>query len=260
MDASPPGPPAPPEGYQAGEPPPPVPLGDPAPGPTRPSRAVMVVIGVGLIAGVLTGVVLARRGNDDNGATGPVSIPSGWTAQTLSADGFKLGLPPGWKQIAPGEVDSALEELRGENPEIAELIESQLAGSLSNLVRFFAFDTRSPTLSEEFATNVNVVVEQLQVDVEFAQYLEANLSQLRQLPGVSVSLDDGNLSLPGGRAALIKSQFTLNAPSGPREIDVTQYLMLKGRRGFILSMTTTPAHAATYESLFEQIARTFQPL
>lgn len=265
MDAFPPGPPAPREGYHAGDPPPPVPFGEPAPGfpPDHPrgrSRYVPIVIGVGLVAGVLVGFLLARGGDEKTGATGPASVPAGWSTHTLEADGFKLALPPKWQRIEPGEVDSALDELRADNPEIAELIQSQLAGSLSSLVRFFAFDTESPTLAEEFATNVNVVVEPLPTDVEFDQYLEANLSQLRQLPGVTVALENGNLSLPGGRAALIKSVFTLNSPSGPRQIDVTQYLFLKDRRGFILSMTTTPGHAATYKSPFEQIARTFQTL
>lgn len=219
----------------------------------------MIVIGVALVAGAGVGVFLARGGDDSGKASGPVVIPAGWTRHAVAADGFSLGLPGGWKEIPPGDVEPALDDLRRDNPELADLVEGQLSGSLSQLVRFFAFDTQAPTLSDGFATNANVVVEPLQVDISFDQYVEANVRQLRQVPNVTVTVGNENLSLPGGRSALINSRFTLQSPDGPKMIDVTQYVFLKGRRGFILSMTTTPAHQATYRSTFEQIARTFKP-
>ena len=252
----PPGPPAPREGYSSDRPPP-VPFEPAAPGPRAPNRVAMIVIGVGLIGGVIAGVLIARSGDEKPSAVRPGALPAGWKAYTAD-EGFSLGLPAAWQELPPGRVDSALDELRGDNPELAELIEGQLAGSLSSLVKFFAFDAESPTLEQEFATNANVVVEPLPEGVDFDEYLQANLTQLRQVPGVSVTPADPSLNLPGGRAALIKSRFSLNTPAGPRQIDVTQYLFLKGRRGFILSLTTTPEHEGTYASVFEQIARTFR--
>lgn len=225
-----------------------------------PGRVVALILGAALVGGVVAGLVIARSGDDDSGPTGRVTIPAGWTTHNLTAEGFRLGLPPEWKDVPPGQVDSALDDLREDNPDLAELIESQLAGSLSSLVRFFAFDTRSPTLAEEFATNVNVVVEPLPGGVDFDEYLDANLRQLRQVPGVTVSAENERVQLPGGRAGLIKSQFTLNTPGGPRQIAVTQYVLLRSDRGFILSMTTTPMHESTYVPLWDRIARTFAPL
>lgn len=271
LPPEPPQPPGgPPEGPEGDRPPgawpPPVPAEGPPPMPPpvsgkrgSPGPVAMMIIGGALVAGVVVGVVLARSGGDSNGGSGKVSIPAGWTAQDASDEGFRLALPPGWQEVEPGRVDDSLDQVREDNPELAEVIESQLSGSLSDLVRFFAFDTRSPTLAEQFATNVNVVVEPLPGGVDFDEYLDANLSQLRTVPGVRVSGED-EVSLPGGRAAVITSTFTLNSPSGPKDIAVTQYLLMRGDRGFILSMTTTPGHIATYRETFEQIARTFEPI
>lgn len=254
---NPPGPPGPREPYSSDLPPPPAPFA-PVKG-ARLSPIVAIILGVALLGGGATAVFLLRSNGDEGTRVGSGAIPAGWTTHDLTSEGFRLGLPPEWQEVSPGDVDSSLAELRRDNPDLAELLEGQLAGSLSELVRFFAFDTHSPTLAEEFATNVNVVVEPLPAGVDFPQYLDANLSQLRQVPGVTVALDDDNVALPGGRAAVIKSVFTLNSPTGPRAIAVTQYLLLAGSRGFILSMTTTPEHEPTYGSVWEQIAKTFTP-
>lgn len=259
MDQFPPGPPPTPprDGYSSEGPPPEAPAAPYPPPSGGPNRVALIVIGVALIAGVGVGVLLARRGDDKPGA---VTVPAGWTTRDTD-DGFRIAIPPKWQELPPGDVEPALEEVRADNPELAELIENQLAGSLSDLVRYFAFDPESPSLAEGFATNVNVVVEgPLPSGIDFEQYLQANLTQLRQVPGVTVDIKDRSLSLPGGRSAWIVSRFTLNSPAGARQIDVNQYVFLKGNRGFILSMTTTPAHTATYASVFTQIARSFELL
>lgn len=252
----PPGPPGPREPYSSDLPPPPPPSA-PVKGP-RLSPLVAIILGVALIGGAATAIFLVRSG-DGGEKVGSGAAPDEWTTHDLTAEGFRLDLPPGWQKVSPGEVDASFEALRASNPDLAEQIESQ-AGNLNELVRFFAFDTRSPTLAQEFATNVNVVVEPLPGGVDFAGYLDANLTQLRQVATVTVTVEDENIALPGGRAAVINSVFTLNAPTGEREVAVTQYLLMKGSRGFILSMTTTPEHTATYRPVWEQIAKTFVPL
>lgn len=264
-------PPIPPPRPEGSESPPPLfqPSAPPAiPPEPPPGRSIglgpLVAIGLGvaLVVGVTVGFLIASKSSvDDPVVVGsPGAIPSSWGTYNIPAEGFRLGLPPGWKDLPAGEVDSAMAELRKDNAELADLIESQLAGPLSTLIRFFAFDANSPTLAEQFATNANVVVEPLPVGIDFKQYLDANLRQLGKVPGVTILSQDENVTLPAGRAALIKSTFTLNSPQGPRPISVSQYLMLKGTRGFILSLTTLPSHEASYRSTFEQIAQTFAPL
>jgi len=223
---------------------------------------VAIVIGLALVAGAATGVFLAGR-NKSKESKNPITttIPAGWTTYTKGADGFRLGLPKAWDDIEPGEVDDALKGLHEDNPELADLIEQQVSGSLSDLVRFFALDGESPTLAQGFATNVNVVVEpDLPGGLSFATYVNANLANLRKVPGVDIQREDREVALAGGTAALIKSHLTLNTPAGPQVVSVTQYIWLDDGRGLILSMTTTPEHEATYATLFEQIANTFQAL
>ncbi|MGH2728488.1 MAG: hypothetical protein ACRDKS_16080 [Actinomycetota bacterium] len=225
-------------------------------------QVVAIILGLALVGGAATGVFLAGRSTKRD-AKRPIStvIPAGWTTYTKSADGFRLGLPQGWDDIEPGEVDNALKGLREENAELADLIGQQVEGSLSDVIRFFALDGESPTLEQGFATNVSVVVEpDLPGGLEFATYINANLAQLRKVPGVDITEEDREVALAGGKAALIKSHLTLNTPAGAQVVAVTQYIWLDGDRGLILSMTTTPEHEATYASLFEQIANTFQAL
>lgn len=251
------------------EPPPPPMFGESAPPPGGApagrggsKQLIAIVVGVALVAGAATGVFLAGR-NKSKDSKNPITttIPAGWTTYDKNADGFRLGLPKGWDDVAPGEVDDALQGLRQGNPELADLIEQQVSGSLSEYVRFFALDGESPTLAQGFATNVNVVVEtELPDGLSFATYVNANLANLRKVPGVDIREQDTAVVLAGGTAALIKSHLTLNTPAGPQVVAVTQYIWLDDGRGLILSMTTTPEHEPTYAATFEQIANTFQPL
>jgi len=187
------------------------------------------------------------------------TLKSGWTRHTVKAAGFNLGLPPGWRSVSTTNVDTAFDELKGANPELAAMVRDQLGSSLSRLIKLLAFDVNSPTLAEEFATNLNVIAAPLEDGVTFDQFLEQDVTQIGGVHGITKgAIDTQRLTLPAGESALIHAQLTLNGPGGPQLTSISQYLLLRGSIGYILSFTTLPSNLAAYAPLFDEIARTFR--
>jgi len=177
----------------------------------------------------------------------------------VKAAGFNLGLPPGWRSVSTTNVDTAFNELKGANPELAAMVRDQLGSSLSRLIKLLAFDVNSPTLAEEFATNLNVIAAPLEDGVTFDQFLEQDVTQIGGVHGITKgAIDTQRLTLPAGESALIHAQLTLNGPGGPQLTSISQYLLLRGSIGYILSFTTLPSNLAAYAPLFDEIARTFR--
>jgi hypothetical protein len=221
--------------------------------PTPPARrkapaAAFAAIAVLAIGALLLILSMALK---DSGA----KLQSGWRRVT-APEGFNVGLPPGWKSVSTTNADKAYEALKSANPQLASLVKDQLGGSLSSLIKLLAFDTKSPTLAQQFATNMNVVVAPA-AGVGLETFLEQNLVQLRKTPGL-VGVESSKLELPSGAAGLVTSQLTVNAPGGAQQVAITQYLLVNGTNGYILSFSTLPSFAANYRDAFKQIAETFR--
>ena len=242
-------------------PPPPLPE-EPldAPPRGRPNRAVAVILAVALLGGSGAGIWLATRTRDDVGLNidlTPHPLPSGWNETVFRSDGFAIAFPPAWRAIDPRNAEDGLDAISNENPELASLVRTQI-GSLSDLIRLLAVDSESPSLSQDFATNANVIVQPVPSGVTFEEFVQANAQQLRTIPGVTTSLEDDAVSMPAGRAALVRSRLPIKTANGETIAAVSQYLLLSRGRGYILSFTTTPELEASYVSVFDAITRTFR--
>jgi hypothetical protein len=209
-----------------------------------------------LAVGAIIGVLIAREGGEPVGP--PIALKSGWALHTQRSDGFRIGLPGEWKPVPTTSADAAFNALKDQNPGLAAMVRDQLGGNLSALIRFIAFDVRSPTLSQNFATNMNVVLTPLPGGTNFDRFVDLNLQQLRQVPGLSETIATQRVQLPAGEAAIITSRLDINTAAGTQSAAITQYLLQRGDSGYILSFTTLPANLSTYAPLFEEVARTFR--
>jgi hypothetical protein len=155
-------------------------------------------------------------------------------------------------------ADEAFDSLKADNPRLAEIARSQLSGSLSSLLKFLALDERSPTLAEQFATNMNVVVVTAPSGATLADFIDESVRQLKSLGDLVSNIEQSRVTLPAGPAGLVRSHLTVTAADGSKVAAVTQYLFLRGGTGIVLSLTTTPAHASAYAGAFQEIARSFR--
>lgn len=243
------------------EPPPLPPPAADRPAGRRPLLIVVLVLALLVGAGVGIGIGLRNASNEDASKLPPPSpVPAGWALKRVGAEGFGVALPPNWQDVPTSSADEALKELREANPAIASMVEGQLGGTLSAFIKLLAFDLESPTLAEQFVTNMNVVVAPVPAGIRFEDFVEANLSQLRSVPGLAGEVETRTVTVPAGQAAVVRSRLTLQGPGGETIAAITQYLLVRETRGYILSFSTTPTHEASYTETFTRIANTFRYL
>jgi len=220
----------------------------------RPSRAAVFGV-VALSIGAAVGIVLALAGRGGGGKA--VALEAGWTRHTIASDGFGVDLPPGWKAVSTTSVTEAYDELKTSDPQLAALVRSQLGSGLSRLIKMLAFDTKSPTLPEQFATNMNVVAAPVAAGTDFNAFLEQTLQQLQEVPGAS-DIQALRGSLPAGESARVRSTVKLTSGNVTVEYTTVQYLVMRRSTGYVISFATLPDHVEYYAPLYEQIAKTFR--
>ena len=158
----------------------------------RPALIAIVAAIVVAIAAVGGTLLLLRSGGDKS------KLDPGWKRVAAEAEGFSVGMPPAWKAVSTTDADKAFEALQSANPQLANLVKDQLGGSLSSLIKLLAFDTKSPTLAQQFATNMNVVVAPA-AGVPIETFLEQNLVPPQDAGAIERRVEETRTALgPGG--------------------------------------------------------------
>jgi hypothetical protein len=188
------------------------------------------------------------------------SLPDGWKLVTVEGEGFALAVPKGWITAAAQDLaDSGiLEQLADENPEAGAALEQARAAIESGQMSFLALETGRRTVETGFAANLNVVFvadpgsytpKQVAAQMAFALPV--------QIPGLKVLKTD-TTKLPAGDAAVVEATWTLKQGGQEMPLRLTQYLVLAGDHGYILSFTAPDRNADLYRDTWPGIAESFR--
>lgn len=209
-------------------------------------------------------VLLAGCGGADDESE-PTPTPTGTTTAEagdlelyeLSSEGFAIGLPASWTATSVEKIrdSGTLEEIQEENPNLAPYLdELRQPGSPMKLV---ALD---PELREEFATNVNVIVEDLPEGTTAEQYEQANLANIEEGIEIEGEIAEERVALDSGEA--LRAEYTHSASLGGerRSFATVQFFVTGDERGYVITYTTVPSALADYEPEFDASARSFRLL
>jgi hypothetical protein len=169
--------------------------------------------------------------------------------------GFSIGVPSGWKSIDYRQVATSglVDRLARENPQLAPLL--QALRSPGSGVKLFAFD---PHLTSGFATNVNLVVEQVPAGLTASQYAGAALAQLNQLANIVRPIRQHALRLAAGPAVELQYHIRFTLAGKQVVTSTTQYVLTHDARAFVVTYTTLPGLAARRASLFATSAQSIR--
>ena len=184
------------------------------------------------------------------------SIPEGWDRIAVEGEGFSLALPEGWLSVAPADLaeSGVFDQMAEDNPEAAAVMEQARQAIESGQMSFMAFETGQRTVDTGFAANMNVVkvpdTGNISTD-DIAAQMAAALPL--QIPGLEV-LDTDTTVLPAGEAAVVRSRWTVQVGQSELPVVLTQYAILSGDSGHILSFTAPDESAADYAETWTGIA------
>jgi hypothetical protein len=205
-----------------------------------------------LLAVTVAAAVLPACGGGDDAAEEPRKIEEGGDLATyeVRSAGFSVGVPNDWRTASADETftEDEIREMKSEDPEFAPLLDA-LEGPDSP-IRLVAYD---PEVEDGFATNLNVLVEPVTVEISREQYFEATVTNVRRQLGAEV--EEKRLELPAGDAL----QLTYEQPrdAGGSAVATVQYILFEDDTGYVLTYVTLPAGLAGRAEQFERSARSF---
>jgi hypothetical protein len=210
---------------------------------------VLVIVLCALLA-------LAACGGGDEAGDGAYSkrVEGAQTVYEVTEPEFSLGVPTSWTAITHDELaeTGALDRFAKENPAVAPVLEGVLQPG--SPVKFFALD---PAVEKGFATNVNVVVQDVPDDLELPELAESSAAELRSL-GVVEGLKTAEVSLPAGQAVKIRFRLRARYGTANRTVATLQYALLVGGRSYVVTYSTLPELESRYAPAFEESARSLR--
>jgi hypothetical protein len=210
-------------------------------------RYLLYALAVFLLAGC--------GGADDSTGVETKTTSAGATTYDVASAGFSIAVPESWRTISADEFAEGgkWESVITETPALAPYAEA-FQGS-DSVLKFAAVD---PRVQDDFATNLNVIVEELSADATLDDYEEAFISQLQGLPNVVGTIDRQRVELPAGPALRASYKLRLLTAGRTLTVSVLQYALVDEGRAFILTYTTLPARATAYEDTFTRSAESFR--
>jgi hypothetical protein len=180
---------------------------------------------------------------------------AGFTTYDVPSAGISLAVPNAWKTATADEVfdENAIDSVGSDNPEIASIMRAM--GKPDSPMKFFAFD---PDVSEGFATNANVVVEDVPGGFTLDEYFEAGIEQLKRIARPE-DLKQERVELPAGPAMhLTYEQSAFDTTTGPGSNLTVQYVFFADDTAYILSFAVLPERLDEYEETFLRSAKSFR--
>ncbi len=205
---------------------------------------------------ILTALLLAGcGGTDDSTGVETRATSAGSTTYDVASAGFSVAVPEPWRTISADEFSDGgeWESVVTETPALAPYAEAFQGPD--SVLKFAAVD---PSVQDEFATNLNVIVEELSSDATLEEYEEAFISQLEQLPNVVGAIDRQRVELPAGPALRASYRLTLLTSGKTWTVSTRQYALVDDGRAFVLTYTTLPAQATAYDDTFTRSAESLR--
>lgn len=221
---------------------------------SSPRRAAAIAV-IGLLLGGCTAAAPGASG----GATGD-DLPDGLERVEVSDEGFSIGLPDDWDELSAEDLGESgiFEELESANPEAADVLAQAQQAIESGQIALFAFDAEPDDPESTFAANLNVISAG-EVDGSAQDAADQMAEGVRAQVPVNGEVETETVTLPAGEAGVVRYEWTVAGGDGSStDVSVTQYAVLAGGDGFILSFSAASDTMTEYAPLFEQVAESFE--
>jgi hypothetical protein len=186
-------------------------------------------------------------------------LPAGWTQVVIDEAGFSIGLPGGWQKLSIEDVNAsgAFDAMKNANPEAAGVLQQAQDAIAAGKIALFAFDGEPTDAARTFAANVNVINTGAASGTA-REAADGMANVIRQQVPVTGDVQADTVDLPAGAAGVVRYQWKVTGGSGTAtDVAVTQYAILAGGTGYIVSFSIAADTADEYNPLIEQMARSF---
>lgn len=186
-------------------------------------------------------------------------LPADW--QRVDVRELSLALPPEWVLTSPEELDvsGAVTEMAAQNPQLQTLLEQGQVALGSGQVQLIAYDVAPERIDATgFPTNLRVGQQTFTDAPALSAVSDANEQELRATAGFS-DVERATALLGDQQTTRLRSTLRVNNPLGePIQLALEQYLVLRGKELYIMTLTTPAGQQEFYRPIFDQILATMR--
>lgn len=212
---------------------------------------------VALLA-LLTSVLLlvaACGGDEEPEAEKPREIETagGFSTYEVASAGFSIAVPSTWNAVTADEAfgNGSMDDFLEENPDFEPYREA--FEDPNSAFKFVALD---PDVREGFATNVNVVVQEVPGEIGFDEYAQAGLAEVRGIAAVKGAIDEV-VSVPAGKAQRLSYLLDFSIRGETLTVSTLQYALRLDGKSYVITYSALPSREDEYAETFERSARSF---
>jgi hypothetical protein len=176
------------------------------------------------------------------------------TRLSIPTAGASIAVPASWRALDARTAanSAAFNRFVAQNPSLRPFL-AQMQGANSP-IKLMALD---PTLAQGFATNVNV--SRAPAGVTLAQLAAVYEKQLETLlPALQGGVSTRVVSLPATQALRASYRIGFNTNGRKLAVQTLQYVVLRGSKSIVITLSTLPGQAAGRGATFDAIARSLR--
>ncbi len=188
-------------------------------------------------------------------------LDAGWTFHRVPERGFGIALPATWEpqQLEAATLGSTIQALRDKNPLISDALAVQGGQLIADGVLFFAADLAPGPSSGQVLTNITLVRQIQKQEFDFDFYFKANLQQLSEMEGATKPIANRRFQTEVGQMGEARYRMAIAGVDGqPLTSSISQYMFLRGKEAYLITLTTPLAFETKNAPVFEKIAKSFR--
>lgn len=184
---------------------------------------------------------------------------AGWQMAESKGSGISLEVPPSWQilDLTAEDFSKVIDAMTRENPNMAAMAPQVKGLAASGKFKMFVFDN-DEAKQGTFASNVNVLVEDMPPGATPAQIMEGVKAGMKQLT-VGGEPKYSDVSLPAGEAHQFEGSMEFPAPNGGKYVTYTSgYMFFRGDKVITITFTSLKDKEETARPLFKKMAETIK--
>ena len=220
----------------------------------------MRVIAFGAI--LLTLFVIGRTvAQDDPIKRSPaVAIPTSWVLYEKQNEGFRIALPPSWREIImdPMTRETAIKTMKENSRQAAAIAKNIDNNRLLSESGFYASDTAPDvTIGSGSPSKINVIKVHLGERVSLDYFIQVNVRKMENNPGIEEPVLHRLVILPAGVAAEIRFRMRTDYSGQTWTESFIQYAFIRGKDVYLVTLGTDGKNAERFTPIFDKIANSF---
>ena len=190
-----------------------------------------------------------------------IEQPNGWILYDMPTVGLAIAAPPSWSVYSYDESgrEKLSEDLKTKAPDVAARLQNVIQGFEGlGSVMLLGLDVEPPD-GADFVSNVNIIIEEVGPGLDLDTIADLIIQQIQALLPVAGEVEKERIEIPAADAVVLKYLMDQPLTGGDTaRIAVTQYMLINGPQGTVVTFTGPSEGMDDMSMLFEEMIETLE--